>query len=329
MKFFSGARFMEYFQRLSRLITFLCLFLISFSASAREVVALLTLAKNSVEYSIDGEHWKRVTRNKLLFDGSHVRVGSESSVKLTLHSTGEVFPLVSGTRVQVFMDKVEVVDGSMGAAETAHERLFSSLQNRFTESQRYATVRRGLEHLSPKNFSTVDRINASADFPWLVWESPGGAYTYELFLNGESIEKIDAVNDPYVRYKLDLEPGEHNYEVRLYKNDKLLEGIPVMQRSGVVVWSSPEEAAKLREQVEGMKLASDDNAFYLGWMLGDRGYLVASLDYLEKYFEANPEEFELKLQLIRIYEELKLFRMKNREAKLYTRAQAQKSQAGN
>ena len=79
----------QFLKPLVILLSFAFILASSSFAAKRGPVAVLSLAKGKVEYSKNAKKWKKVRRNKFLFNGYQIRTGADGSGKITNQKTGK------------------------------------------------------------------------------------------------------------------------------------------------------------------------------------------------------------------------------------------------
>ena len=201
-----------------RLSTFLFVLLFittSLYAGRRDPVAVLYQVKGQVEYSKDGQEWKKVRRNKFLFPGYQVRSLEDGSGKITIKSSGEKMNLKPDTTLEVTAVDLMVVDGDLKKAEPTSS-LIAGLIKKFSRSQSYTTVRRSA---NKRELDAVREIVLSEQHPYLVWDNMDKDYAYKLTV-GDQTYSVAPQDDDVIRVKVDPFTGTREFKITAMKDDR-------------------------------------------------------------------------------------------------------------
>ncbi|GBC62106.1 hypothetical protein DENIS_3069 [Desulfonema ishimotonii] len=286
-------------------------------ATARtEPSVLLIQARGAVMFiSEKNMPWEMVFRNKFLYEGYRIRTGEGGYCKLIDQQTHLIQTVLSNTEVEVQNTGIRVVRGNISESGPIGD-FISCLKRKFARIQKYTTIRRG-EDKSELRLSTIPRITLSESYPDLVWENPGAEYTYQLVI-GQKIFDVPATDAPMVRFRISgLSPGRSDYHVQvLYKNEICY----IPDRRGEIQWLSGEEDHALREQELCLREIDPDNGFLLGNLMDERRVKVAAMDYYRDFLLENPGINEARPFLMKVYNDLRLKKLKHTEAIRYHQA---------
>ncbi|ABK46181.1 hypothetical protein Mmc1_3696 [Magnetococcus marinus MC-1] len=289
---------------------------VSMPAEAKTPVAMFMQPTGTVEYSQDGTTWKKVRRNKFLFENYQVRTGADGKGMLVNQATGDVQDVSANTVVQVSADGAKALSGNLSAARPADASLMAGLQNRFAKAQRYTTVRRGVHKTdAPKDvkLKTASELTLSASFPTLVWENLGDEFSYELLVDGKAVGTFNT-KEEMVSHALTLAPGTHSYQVNVMQGSDVLYS---PKKPNSVVWLSDAEDAQLKKAMADIQAAAPGDDFVLASFLDEKGLTVAAMEHYKKHFTAYPDDNDMRPLLIKAYHDLKLKQMKMKEAMVY------------
>ncbi|MDH5560113.1 MAG: hypothetical protein OEY59_04580 [Deltaproteobacteria bacterium] len=277
-------------------------------AGEKDPVAVLSLAKGKVEYTKDGKKWKKVRRNKFLFDGFQIRTGPDGSAKLTNQKSGKEFTLGGNTLIEVSLTGLKAKQGSLPPAENGNQ-LVSGLMKKFTKSQSYTTVRRGVS----KKRIHVDAIRdvvLTDEYPDFVWDNAGKEYSYILKI-GDQTYKIEPTEKAVVRVKIKPFEGKQEFFISVMKGNELITEIRPYKSRGeeknrTMAWLKGASKDELNKKIEAIKVSYPENSFMLGSLFEEQNIWVAAMDQYKNYLQENPDEVEMTPYLFKTYKELRL-----------------------
>lgn len=277
-------------------------------------VAYLMQVTGTVEDSHDGTNWRPVTRNKNLFAGDWVRTGADGSAKIVDPANNAAQVIAANSKVEVSQGSYKAVDGKLSAPEQIAGDLGAGLANRFAEAQRYTTVRRGVQTETTK-LRVARQVTLSASYPELVWQNLGKQYTYVLSIDGANKQDVPGTDADMVRVKLgDLAPGSHTFTVATLDGGK---EVGDSGKGGTIVWLSADEDKALAETVAKVKSTIPNDPFAVASVLDEKGLSVAAMDLYRKHFVDDKDDNSMRPLLIRVYYDLGLADLKQKEALLY------------
>ncbi|MBF0454664.1 MAG: hypothetical protein HQL72_07570 [Magnetococcales bacterium] len=277
-------------------------------------VAMLTQVKGKIEYSKDGQKWKKIRRNKFLFEGYTVRTGDDGSAKLVNQITNMSRDVGPNTEFKISSKGGELVSGILSKPMQASGDLVASLNKRFAKAQRYTTVRRSVNKKKKLKLNTIKEVTLSAAHPDLVWEGMGSDIAYRLTIDGTSYD-VPAVNGSMVRFSVPtLSSGDHEYTVELVKDG---ETVYSPKKSHIIKWMDGNHLAAFNQGLASVKSAAPGDDFLLANYLEEKGMTVAAMDMYRKYFTENADDIDMYPMLIKSYHDLKLKDMKKAEAVKY------------
>lgn len=278
-------------------------------------ISMLMQISGSVETSKDGTAWKPVTRNKFLFAGTQVRTGADGGGKLVDQNSGMAQAIGANSVVDITASGPKAKTGSLSAPEAASGDLVAGLSNRFAEAQRYTTVRRSVrkESIDLKLRVTAD-IVLSATYPDLVWENVGAQYGYVLVIDGTSLTVPPATGE-MVRFSVPaLSAGPHSFGVTVTEGGQ---AVAQTEKGGTITWLAAAEDKALADGVARVSQASANDAFALGNYLDSKNVTVAAMDAYRQHFTAHKDDNDMRPLLIKIYNDLKLRDLRQKEALVY------------
>ncbi|MBF0625558.1 MAG: hypothetical protein HQL82_12215 [Magnetococcales bacterium] len=297
-------------------------------------VMMLIQVKGDVQFSKNGSEWKKLDRNKLLFAGVQVKTGADGSGLLINQVDGTQNTLGGDTVVKVTDKGAEALSGSgLSAPGKADGTLLSGVNNRFTQAQRYTTVRRSVKKdagseeakedgegkegetkgKGPK-IHTAKELTAGPSFSELVWENPGPEYSYELVIDGQS-QTIAGSQGPMVRHRVSgLSAGSHNYLVILKKGDAV---VFKPRKPGTLHWLDDARDQAIQAELKSLESAAPGDQFLAGSLLESKQLIVAAMDRYQKHLEQHPDDNELRPFLVKTYHDLKLMALKKAAAAEY------------
>lgn len=276
-------------------------------------VAMLLRSTGLVEYQKPGGEWKKVSSNKLLFDGYRLRTAANSAGLLLNQATSGVQEVKAESEVMVANNAILVIKGVLSPPDGDGEGLLGDIQQRFASAQRYTTVRRGSateENAGAQPFPFAKQVTLSATYPELVWENLGVGHTYELMVDGKNVAVIASNEGDMIRHPLAaLQPGSHVFQVRVSANGQQMPA----DGDHTLVWLSAVQDTAVAMELEkvGRNLAND--GLILGTVLDKHGLSVAAMDRFRDYFATHSDENEARAILIMAYDNLKLQSLKQKE----------------
>lgn len=282
---------------------------------AADPVSMLIQVEGKVEHSRDGEKWRDVRRNKLLFEGDHVKTGADGKGTLIDQASGMSQALAAGSQVQISGGAAKVVAGSIGESQAASGDLMAGIGNRFTTAQRYTTVRRSVNKPGEElKLRTAKDVTLSATYPTMAWENVGDQYTYVIEIDGKAHD-VPAVKDGIVTFKVPaLTAGNHEYMVKVMEGGKQ---VAEAEKAGTITFLSDAKDKEVAEEVAKLKAIVGDDKFMIGNLLDSKGLTVAAMENFRLHFADFKEDNEMRPLLIKAYNDLKLNELKKAEALVY------------
>lgn len=276
-------------------------------------VAHLFKINGLVEYSKPGKKWRKVRRNKIIFDGTRVRTQADASVKILDQETNTILALQAQSEISIENRKINLVSGKL-TKEKDVGNLMKGLQKRFKTSQKYATVRRAAKKKKKLKLLTSN-ITLSSDYPELVWENLGDDYEYKIHVGGQTLEVPESEQD-VVRFKVPtLTEGENAYTIDALEDDEVV----TSSKPKKINWMSEADRSQVNQQVKSIQ-EIDSEGFLLGNYLEEQGLLVPALDQYAAFFENSeddPDDNQMRPLLIQVYALLKLNKLRHEEVKIY------------
>lgn len=282
---------------------------------AQEPVVMLIQAKGHVSYTTDQKTWKRISRNKFLYDGWGVKTEQDATCKLLLlqQDSNKMEVLSSNTRVVIDVAGTQVLSGTITEHESASS-LPGQLKRKLARMQKYTTVSRKDRSKDRPELDVADTIRLGRRFPDLAWENVGKEYSYRLIVD-ETLYEVPAADTPVVRFTLpEQKPGKHDYEVQvLYKG----EVYHTPDKGGHLIWMSDAQEKELDEKIKKLQQVDGNNGYLLGNLLDDEGVKVAAMDQYAAYIKSDPDANEVRPFLVKVLYELGLKDMRQKQALLF------------
>lgn len=284
-------------------------FCISASAMPKPAV-LLIQAAGEIEYSKDGVKWKKIDRNKFLFEGDHVRTGNNGVCKLLNQDAGTSRDLDRNSHAIIRTDSIETVSGNISAPSQS-TGIIGDITRKFATVQKYTAVLRAPAKPGEITFQTAETITLSEDYPTLMWENPGSEYSFQIVI-GKDIHNVPASGKDMIRFKLPkMTAGKYAYSVKLIHQGK---EIFSPQKQGTLIWLSDKERQTLNEELKRIDQLDPGNGFLIGNYMDEKGLSTAAMAHYERFFLEHPEEYELRPFLIKVYAELRLEKLREKES---------------
>jgi hypothetical protein len=303
-------------KKLTLLFSLLLLFGTMAYGGKRDPIAVISQVKGKVEYTKNGRKWKKVRRNKFLFDGYRVRTGPKASGTVTNQRTGRNMILQPNSLMTVSLNGVSAQKGSLSEARSS-SKLISGLMKRFSKSQTYTTVRRSLS--KGKKLDAVKHIILTEKYPCLVWENLGNQYRYELKIGGETYN-IPPSKERIIRIRVKPFSETKKFFISAFIGNQKAADLKPLKRKKVrtIHWLNREEQREFDNSISTILETYPDNAFMLGSFFEKKKMWVAAMDQYKKYLADNPDEIEMTPYLFRVYKRLKLTRTYKEELNRWT-----------
>ncbi|MBF0379409.1 MAG: hypothetical protein HQL69_00200 [Magnetococcales bacterium] len=296
------------------LVSVLCIGLGSEAFAKSPPVAMLIQVKGKIEYSKNGTKWKKVRRNKFLFEGYIVKTGADGSAQLINQITNMSRTVGPNTEFKIAKHGGELISGHLSKPTQAAGGLSASLNKRFAKAQRYTTVRRSVDKKKKMKLSAIKEITLSAEHPDLVWQGMGSDISYRVYIDGTP-HNIAPVTSKIVRFRVPpLSGGQHKYSVDLIKDGKV---VYKSKKSFKINWLSGAELAKFQNGLDAVRTSAPGDDFMVANYLEEQGLTVAAMDMYKQYFTANADDIDMYPMLIKAYHDLKLKDLKKAEAVKY------------
>jgi len=272
---------------------------------------LLIKSKGEVDYSKNNKTWKKITRNKFLFENYLVRTNKNSSCQLIDNKTHKNYFLQQKSKIQVKNGLIDVIKGELIEGERTGD-FENYWENKFARVQEYTAALRSEINKNIK-LITAKKIVLSNDYPEILWENAGHQYSYKLIID-KKVYSIGQNQDYIVRFKLNnMKPGTYSYKVVV-----LIDGDEIYnpKKKNKIVWLSENERKKISDDIKIIN-KNFENLFITANYLENAGLTAAAMDYYINHFKNNPEDIEMKPYLINIYRELGLKKYRYNELLKY------------
>ena len=290
------------------------LFLISIQpikANLTPPAFLLIKAEGTVEYCKTQNKWKRIRRNKFLFNDYQVRTLQNSSCQLIDEDNQKSYMMKENSQIKISNKQIVSIKGQLSEGQKPGH-FENYWEKKFTKVQEYtAALRTKLN----KNMKLITKdIVLTNEYPEIVWENQGTEYSYRLHINNE-IYHVSGVDGTIVRYiPKRLPAGKYSYQVEVV--DEFGDIICSSEKKSSLIWLSEKESQKIVDRIHEIDTQLN-NSFIIANYLEDLGLNVPAMDYYKRYFSNNPNENEMRPYLINIYRKLGLTMLRNAECKRY------------
>ena len=287
----------------------------------RQPVGMLIEVKGKVEYSKKGKRWRKVRRNKFIYNNYFVRVG-KGSVKFLNQSTNETTAIPSQSEIQVSKKGLKVLKGNLGATDSSGG-LLSGLGKQFKKTQKYTTVRRAAKKEGIQLKLATNTI--SEEFPQLAWENINPSYSYRLHIGtkdrktrkwtDEAVYPVNSTSESVVRAPVEATGKRKKYYVEVLDG----ENVVYQTKEGNLKILQPKQLNEFEAKRERIK-AFDDSGFLYAGLLKETGLLVPSMDEYQRFFREYAEDEDindLRPFLIEVYTRLRFAELKSAELKKY------------
>jgi len=284
-------------------------------------VGMLFELKGKVEYSKNGKKWRKVRRNKFLYNNYLVRVDAGSSIKFVSQGTSEASILNESSEIKVTASGLEVISGSTSPAE-ASSSVMAGLSKKFRKTQKYTTVRRSAKKAVVGVQLGMGNITLSEQFPEIAWENPGHEFSYRVHV-GDSVYPVSATEDKIVRLQISPFEKTAKYYIEVLNAEGKTVFVPMKKnkiKMAKLKWLSGKKLAKFERQAEEIRSFDGEGFLYAG-LLKDNGLLVPALDTYTRFFAENFEDEDLndlRPFLIEVYSRLKMKNFKAKEMAIYS-----------
>jgi len=277
-------------------------------------VVLLLKSKGMVEYSRDDLKWEKIIKNKFLYENYYVRTSKDGLCKLLLHETSKVRDMYSNTKIKVESNKIKLISGNLSESkftdaisESLHKK-YSSIDKKYSKIVRFSPSKKRVR------LYTAENIVLSDDFPYFVWENVGSEYTYRLIIGKKSIDVPGSPRD-LIRFKVpQLPSGQYKYKIQVINSKRDIVYDPLEMNS--IRWMSIEETITIKEKINSIKTIFNSH-FLLGDYMDEQGLKVNAMDIYHNFFLDNPYNYEMMPFLIKVYDDLKLCKLRSGLLSIY------------
>jgi len=283
------------------------------SAEAYGPVGLLIQAQGEVYHSFRGKHQKKVYRNMFLFKGSTLKTGPKSTCRFIDQVNSKLINVKENSEIQILNTGLHVVSGKVTQGPV-NGGFLQGIRRKYRRVQRYSSIQRSAHQNVEIDFNTAKNIVISKKYPDIVWDNTGSQYHYQLNINKKTY-KIPAQKTDIVRYTLDnIKPGKYAYKVTVFKNDVPLKS---SDPTNQIVVISEKEQAKMDYSKYCIEQLGSENLFIQAYHLENNGLKVAAMDLLRKNVTEDHTNNDVRMFLIKTYNDLLLTRSKKKELVLF------------
>ena len=157
-------------------------------------------------------------------------------------------------------------------------------------------------------------LSVCKDYPILVWDNCGSEYSYRLTV-GSNTYDVSASKEKVVRFTLpDLKPGEYKFAVEVLKGGGVVYKPKRTKKLKILADDALADFIKTKETIDRI---AKGNLLLLGMRLEELDMNAAAYDVYSQYFNAHPDDNEMRPFFIRACHSLKLKDMKMEQIHLY------------
>jgi len=287
---------------------------IQYNAEANGPVGLLIQTHGDVYHSFRGKNQIKVYRNMFLFKGSSIKTGPGSTCRFIDQVNSKLIDVQENTEIQLLNIGVHVVTGKITKGPV-NGGFLQGLRRKYSRVQRYSSIQRRIHKKVDIDFSTAKKIVISNNYPDIVWENIGTQYKYQLHINNQVYQVPASQNPDIVRYNLkNLKPGQYTYKVTVLKdNEQIAHSDPQNQ----IIFISDEEQIKVDYTKQCIDQLGQTNQFIQAYHLEEKGLYVAAMDLLYQNSKDNHINNDVRMFLIKTYNDLKLKKLKKKELVIF------------
>ena len=288
----------------------LCVVCMAGASFATEApIAKLMQPSGVVEYSVKGATWRPAPRIKYLFEGYMIRTGEGGSAKLINQVSGMAQTLGGSSQIEIKDGEIHLQAGDLSKPAEDSTSIWQSILNKFSLAQKYTTVRRSSGACDSK--VRTANVTVSPSNPELVWRNACPEFYYRLRIDDEAVEIPPQATAEMIRYSVaGLAPGVHRYKVEVLDID----GIIFSRRKASEFELLTEgEEARLNRVLD----AHEGDVYMITSILAENNLHVEAMDRWRDYFQAYPDENDMRPLLAEAYARLRLENLQQREARLY------------
>jgi hypothetical protein len=292
------------------LIVIVCIVGIHFNAAAYGPVGLLIQAEGDVYHSYRGKNQKKVYRNMFLFKGSSIKTSPGSTCRFIDQVNSKLVDVLENSEVQLVNTGVHVVSGKIKQGPV-NGGFLQGIRRKYRRVQRYSSIQRRAHKQVDIDFSTASKIVISNKYPDIVWENMGDHFVYQLHINNKTYTIPAPKNSDIVRYPLrDLNPGQYTYKVTVLKDNV---PIAASEPTNQIIFISDEKQAGIDYSKHCIAQLGHENLFIQAYHLEENGLKVAAMDLLSHFSKENRENNDVRMFLIKTYNDLNLKKSKKKE----------------
>jgi len=304
---------MYYFKFFIRVMCIWVLFNVFGIAFAAVPIGLLIDVKGKVEISKNGQSFEVVhTKDRFLLDGYHVQTGDDGSGIIIFLQQDNMCKIEPNSHIEIKSGYIKRVNGKFQDLPSS-EKVLEDIDRQYMDSLKYTMPRKsgGKKKLQLK---LPRSLSVCKDYPLLVWNNCGAEYSYRLTVDSNSYD-VPASKDKAVHFTLpELKPGKYKYKVSVLKDGEVVYKAKRSKKLEVLADDVVEALKKTKEKID--KIAKG-NLLLLGMRLEEHDITAAAYDAYERYFNAHPDDNEMRPFFIRACHSLKLKDLKMAQIKLF------------
>jgi len=291
-------------------VTFLVISVVHPVAAAPGPVGRLLEPDGHIEYSRDGDRWKRITRTKYVFAGYKIRTGADGRGTFVNQKSGLSRTIGPASSVEVLAEGLAFVKGVKTDPFSNEATLYDGIANKFAKAQRYTMLRRPAIKCSDE-VKAARSLALSATHPDLVWNIACPGTTYRLTIDDKVVELVGPEEGNMVRYTVSgVSEGAHTFKVETIRAGQVVYS---PRRASRFDWLSPVQEI----EIENDLAVYDSDLFAQAGILESEGLLVAVMDTYRGYFSEEFDDNDMRPLLVRSYSRLGLTELQKKEAKIF------------
>ena len=307
---------MNYFKIICRVMStwiFLCMFGIAFATPPKVPLALLINIKGKVELSKNGQSFNDVlTKDRFILDGYHIQTGADGSGTIIFLQQDNMCKIEPNSHIEIINGYIKKVNGKFQDLSSS-EKVLEDIDRQYLHAMKYTMSRKssGKKKISVK---LPRSLSVCKDFPLLVWNNCGKAYTYRLTV-GTNTYDVPASEDKVVRFTLpELKPGKYKYAVEVLKGGEVAYK---PKKAKKMIFLAEDELTVFQKQRKTIDSIAKGNLLLLGMRLEKLDINGGAYDAYERYFNVHSDDNEMRPFFIRACHSLKLNELKLEQINLF------------
>jgi len=307
---------MNYFKIFIRLMGIWVIFNMSgivFATPPKVPLALLVEIKGKVEFSRDGQSFQLIkTKDRFILDGYHIQTGADGSGTIIFLQQDNMCKIEPNSHIEIINGYIKKVNGKFKDLPSS-EKVLEDIDRLYLHAMKYTMS--GKSGGKKKVRIKLPRsLSVCKDYPILVWDNCGSEYSYRLTV-GSNTYDVSASKEKVVRFTLpDLKPGEYKFAVEVLKGGGVVYKPKRTKKLKILADDALADFIKTKETIDRI---AKGNLLLLGMRLEELDMNAAAYDVYSQYFNAHPDDNEMRPFFIRACHSLKLKDMKMEQIHLY------------